>query len=225
MRDLLCYDMGAGVEAFSSRKESILPYEVLQPHQTHSTVVAVVDREDMSREELRGVDALITSIPELAIGVRTADCIPVLLYDPVHKAIGAAHSGWRGTLNRISTKAVLEMARRFGSSPADIRAVIGPGIGFDSFQVGDEVAVFFKESGFPVDRIWSFRGPRKDGSMEGGHHLDLKECVRYTLMECGLPASHIQLSNIDTYTDSGFYSARREGKQTGRIINSIKLKK
>ena len=61
--------------------------------------------------------------------------------------------------------------------------------------------------------------------MEGGHHLDLKECVRYTLMECGLPASHIQLSNIDTYTDSGFYSARREGKQTGRIINSIKLKK
>ena len=151
------------------------PGAVVQPHQTHSTVVAHVDRPGLSRESFEGVDALVTDLPGVAIGVRTADCIPVLLYDPVHRAIGAAHSGWRGTVNMISKKTVMEMCRLFGSPPGDIRAVIGPGIGYGSFQVGEEVALTFKESGFPIDRIWSFRGARKEGTMEGGHHLDLKE--------------------------------------------------
>ena len=159
-KEALKYDMGPGVEAFSTRKECELPYPVLQPHQTHSTRVEVIGSPDVSRDDLQGVDALVTDLRGVAIGVRTADCIPVLLYDPVKKVIGAAHSGWRGTINHISTKAVLEMARRWGSLPSDIRAAIGPGIGLDSFQVGEEVAVYFKESGFPLDRIWSFRGPR-----------------------------------------------------------------
>ena len=90
---LLMYDLGEGVEAFSTRKNSVLPYHVIQPHQTHSTNVAVIDRPDYTKEELEGIDALVTNLPGVAIGVRTADCIPVLLYDPVHKAVGAAHSG------------------------------------------------------------------------------------------------------------------------------------
>lgn len=222
-KEVLKYEMGPGVEAFSTRKECGLPYPVLQPHQTHSTRVEVIGSPDVSRDDLQGVDALVTDLRGVAIGVRTADCIPVLLYDPVKKVIGAAHSGWRGTINHISTKAVLEMARRWGSHPSDIRAAIGPGIGLDSFQVGEEVAVYFKESGFPLDRIWSFRGPRVPGSMEGGHHIDLKECIRFTLLKCGLLEANISVCPVDTYLDGSFYSARREGKQTGRIINSIKL--
>ena len=123
----------------------------------------------------------------------------------------------------ISKKTVMEMCRLFGSHPGDIRAVIGPGIGYDSFQVGEEVALTFKESGFPIDRIWSFRGARKEGTMEGGHHLDLKECVRYSLMECGVAEGNISVSDIDTYTDGRFYSARREGISCGRNINAIML--
>ena len=169
------------------------------------------------------MDALVTDLPGVAIGVRTADCIPVLLYDPVHRAIGAAHSGWRGTVNMISKKTVLEMCRLFGSHPGDIRAVIGPGIGYDSFQVGEEVALTFKESGFPIDRVWSFRGARKEGTMEGGHHLDLKECVRHSLIECGVAEGNISVSDIDTYIDERFYSARREGSSCGRNINAIML--
>ena len=217
------YNMGTGVECFTAGQDSILPYAVVQPHQTHSTVVAVVDRPDISRDELEGVDALVTNLSGVAIGVRTADCIPVLLYDPVHKAVGAAHSGWRGTVNKITTKTVLEMARRYKTRPSDLKAVIGPGIGFDSFQVGEDVALIFKNSGFPVDNIWDFRGLRVDGSMEGGHHIDLKECVRNSLIECGVLSSNIEVSKVDTYTDKRFYSARREGKQTGRNINAIRL--
>lgn len=222
--ELLSYDLGDGVEAFSTRKGSVLPYEVIQPHQTHSTDVALIDRADIKREDLEGVDALITNLKGVAIGVRTADCIPVLLYDPVTSSIGAAHSGWRGTVNKISTKTVLEMAHCFGAKPSDIRAVIGPGIGADSFQVGEEVAMFFKESRFPLDRIWSFRGPRVPGTMQGGHHIDLWESVRISLTECGVRDENIQVAGIDTYLDENFFSARREGKSTGRIINSIMLK-
>ena len=123
----------------------------------------------------------------------------------------------------ISKKTVMEMCRLFGSHPGDIRAVIGPGIGYDSFQVGEEVALTFKESGFPIDRVWSFRGARKEGTMEGGHHLDLKECVRHSLIECGVAEGNISVSDIDTYIDERFYSARREGSSCGRNINAIML--
>ena len=223
MPRLLEYEMGGGVRAFTAGRDVTLPCAVVQPHQTHSTVVAHVDRPGLTREDLEGVDALVTDLPGVAIGVRTADCIPVLLYDPVHKAIGAAHSGWRGTVNMISKKTVLEMCRLFGSHPEDIRAVIGPGIGYDSFQVGEEVALTFKESGFPIDRVWSFRGARKEGTMEGGHHLDLKECVRHSLIECGVAGGNISVSDIDTYIDERFYSARRDGSSCGRNINAIML--
>ena len=223
MTGLLEYDMGGEGSHSPAGRDVSLPCAVVQPHQTHSTVVAHVDRPGLTREDLEGVDALVTDLQGVAIGVRTADCIPVLLYDPVHRAIGAAHSGWRGTVNMISKKTVLEMCRLFGSHPEDIRAAIGPGIGYDSFQVGEEVALTFKESGFPIDRVWSFRGARKEGTMEGGHHLDLKECVRHSLIECGVAGGNISVSGIDTYIDERFYSARRDGSSCGRNINAIML--
>lgn len=215
--------MGVGVEAFTAGRDGTLPFPVVQPKQTHSVNVAYVESSDISREMLEGVDALVTDRPGVAIGVRTADCIPVLLYDPVRKVIAAAHSGWRGTVNMISKKTVLEMSRRFHCQAADIRAVIGPGIGFDSFQVGEEVALAFKESGFPVEKIWDFRGAVTEGSMAGGHHINLPECVRYSLLDCGLKEENITVLDIDTYTDERFYSARREGAACGRNINAIRL--
>lgn len=186
MIGLIEYVLGGGVYAFTARRDIDLPCTVLQPHQTHSANVAYVDRPNLTKENLEGVDALVTNLSGVAIGVRTADCIPVLLYDPLHRAIGAVHSGWRGTVNMICKKTVMEMCRLFGTHPEDLIAVIGPGIGYDSFQVGVDVALKFKESGFPIDKLWSFRGVRKEGSMKGGHHIDLKECVRYSLTECGL---------------------------------------
>ena len=214
----------AGVEAFYTQREAVLPYPVIQGHQVHGSRVAIVERPGMTREELEGYDAFVTNRPGVAIGVRTADCVPVLLYDPVERVVAAVHAGWKGTVLHISEGALEAMGQEFGSRPAELRAVIGPSIGPDSFQVGEEVAEKFKEAGFPMDEIWSFRGPGDGSPMSGGHHIDLWKANRWLLEQLGIPPESIEVLGIDTYTTESLFSARREGVTCGRIINSIMLK-
>ena len=222
-QDLLYYSLGPGVEAFTTRRDSVLPYPVIQGHQVHGSRVAIISRPDMTREDLEGFDAFITNLPGVAIGVRTADCVPVLLYDPGKRVIAAIHSGWKGTVQMISRKVIGIMEDRYGTKPSDLQAAIGPCIGFESFQVGEDVAAGFKDAGFPMDRIWKFMGPRGKKPMEGGHHINLPEACRWVLLESGLKKANIQICGIDTYIDPSFYSARREGIECGRIINAIKI--
>ena len=205
-----------GVEAFYTEREAVLPYPVIQGHQVHGSRVAVVDRPGMTREELEGYDAFVTNLPGVAIGVRTADCVPVLLYDPVERVVAAVHAGWKGTVLHISKGALEAMGQEFGSRPENLLAVIGPSIGPDSFQVGEEVAEKFKEAGFPMDEIWSF--------MSGGHHIDLWKANRWLLEHLGIPPESIEVVGIDTFTTPSLFSARREGVACGRIINAIMLK-
>ena len=134
---LLRYEIAPEVTAFSPLRDAVLPMRVVQAHQVHGDRVAVVTSADTTREELEGYDALVTDVPGVAIGARTADCIPVLMYDPVHRAVAA----------------VPVMASKYGTRAADILAVIGPGIGPDSFQVGPEVTEAFLAAGFP--ETWS----------------------------------------------------------------------
>ena len=193
-------------------------------NQVHDVKVAVVDREDISPQELDGYDAMVTDLPGLAIGVRTADCIPVLLYDPVKKAAAAIHSGWRGTVSKIISKTVAKMQSTYSSQPSDLLAVIGPAICIDCFQVGEDVALKFKEAGFDVNSVWAFQGPKTGNGMEGGHHIDLKQACRQTLVECGLNGSNIQISDLCTYEDNHLlYSARKESIECGRNITYIKI--
>ena len=222
-QDLLYYDLGPGVEAFTTRRDSTLPYPVIQGHQVHGSRVAIIDRPWMTREELEGYDAFITNLPGVAIGVRTADCVPILLYDPVRRVIAAVHSGWKGTVLKISQGAIDMMEEVFGTAPEDLQAVIGPCIGPDSFQVGEEVAEKFKDAGFPMPRIWSFHGPGDGTPMSGGHHIDLFTANEWLLQERGIRGENIRVHAIDTYQDVSFFSARREGVQCGRNINAIKL--
>ena len=221
--DLLKYDLGTGVEAFSTQRDAELPYPVIQGHQVHDCKVAIIDRPGMTREELEGYDAFVTRRPGIAIGVRTADCVPVLLYDPVKRVVAAVHAGWKGTVLHISQEAIRVMSQEFGCHPADMKAVLGPAIGPDSFQVGEEVVERFKGAGFPMEQIGSFRGPGDGTPMSGGYHIDLFKANRWLLERAGIPAGNIQVCGIDTYTDTAFYSARREGIQCGRIINAIQL--
>lgn len=221
--NLLTYDLGPGVEAFSTERDAALPYPVIQGHQVHGSRVAVVDRPGMTREELEGYDAFVTNLPGVAIGVRTADCVPVLLHDPGRRAVAAIHAGWKGTVLHIVQAAVDALRQEYGCSPSDLSAVIGPSIGPDSFQVGEEVAEIFKEAGFPMDEIWSFRGAGDGSPMSGGHHVDLWKANRWLLEQAGVPRESIQTAGIDTYTTEAFFSARREGTACGRIINAIKL--
>ena len=221
--DILRYDLGGGVEAFSTRRDSVLPYPVITGRQVHGAKVAKVDRPDLIREDLSGFDAFMTQLEGVAIGVKTADCAPILLFDPVARAVAAVHSGWRGTLQRVSQKAIFAMKRNFGTESANLMAVIGPCIGKASFQVGAEVVIMFKEQGFPLDDIWTFKEGFRPGKMEGGHHIDLVGANRWLLEEAGVLPENIQSVDMDTYTDGSFFSARREGFECGRTITAIKL--
>ena len=220
---LLPYDLGPGVEAYSTRRDSVLPYPVILGHQVHGFRVAVVDRPDTKREELEGYDALVTARPGIAVGVHTADCVPILLYDPQRRVVAAVHSGWKGTVQRISQKVLFVMKQTFGCRPEDVRAAIGPAIGPASFQVGEEVVQFFKEQGFPLEDIWSFRPGFSGVPMADGHHIDLFKANRWLLEEAGVPTACIQVAGIDSYTDPAFFSARREGLTCGRTTSFIKL--
>ena len=94
MNSLFRYTIADNIDAFSTERGAELPYYVVQPHQVHGCEIREVTDPLTTRDELEGVDALVTDVPGVAISVRTADCIPVLLYDPVNKAIAAVHAGW-----------------------------------------------------------------------------------------------------------------------------------
>lgn len=225
MRNIFFHDIDRGVEAFSTMRDFELPYPVIQAHQTHQDRIAVIDRADYTREELEGIDAMVTDLPGVAIGARTADCIPVLLYDPVRRAVAAVHCGWRGTVLHLSSKTIAKMTEVYGTSPENLKALVGPGIGPDSFQVGPEVVAAFMDAGFPPSIVHD-EGPKDTvpGSMKGGLHIDLWEANRWLLLESGVRVENISVTAVCTYLDGRFYSARREGVSCGRIINSIMLK-
>ena len=201
---------------------------LIMPHQVHLTEMAVVDEtflqlsDEARLASLEGIDALMTDVAGVCIGVSTADCIPVLLYDSVRHAVCAIHAGWRGTVQRIVEKAVARMSVVYGSRPADIMAQIGPGIHLDNFEVGNEVYEAFAHEGFDMETI-SRKYPSSD-EMGEKWHINLPECNRQQLLATGIPADHIAVSPICSYQQSDtFFSARRLGINSGRIFTGILL--
>lgn len=199
---------------------------LVYPHQTHGTELRVIDNEflcqptDVRCGQLEGIDGVMTNVRGVCIGVSTADCIPVLLYDEDHQAVAAIHAGWRGTVGRIVEKAVTAMQHAYGSMPQRLRAVIGPGISMKNFEVGDEVYAAFAAAGFNMLSI-ARRYPCKD-SLSEKWHIDLWECNRQQLMGQGVEAANIQLAGICTYDRCvDFFSARRLGINSGRILTAI----
>ena len=204
----------------------------LYPHQTHTDNVyhitddflALSDEERKNR--LEGIDAIISNVPDVIMGISTADCIPVLVYDPEHHAAAAIHAGWKGTVKRIVEKSLVKMQETFGTNPAKCVAAIGPGISLESFEVGDEVGEAFINEGFDIEKV-SVRLPKMNVSQptdEKRLHLDLKEINRCQLLSLGVLAENIEVSPIDTYTDERFFSARREQKgdvKCGRILSGF----
>ena len=195
---------------------------LVMPHQVHETGVAQIGRTffllsaDVRQEALEGADAVMTSLPGVCIGVSTADCIPIIIYDPEHHAACAVHSGWRGTVKNIVEAAVAAMASAYHSSPEMLRAVIGPGISLKNFEVGDEVYAAFAETGYPMSRI---------AERHAKWHIDLPGCCRLQLEATGVPASQIHDSGICTFDHPDtYFSARRLGVQSGRIFTGIILR-
>lgn len=191
------------------------------PHQIHGTTVRTIDAEFLSlnsaqrQQQLEGVDAVMTGVTGVCIGVSTADCTPIIIYDPQHHCACAVHAGWRGTVARIAEKAVVAMKQVYDSSPSHLQAWIGPGISLQSFEVGQEVYDCFEEAAFPMSLI-SRRYEK--------WHIDLPLCNQLQLESQGLPVSAIHQSNICTYTQADdYFSARRLGINSGRIYTGIVL--
>lgn len=213
---------------------------LLMPHQVHLTTTVCVDDAllqlpaEQRLAALEGCDALMTDLRGVCIGVSTADCIPILLFDEAHHAVCAIHAGWRGTVQRIAEKAVAAMASAYGTHPEQLRAQVGPGIHLDSFEVGDEVYEAFASEGFSMEQI-SRRYPAHDsgGLLPASHpspspekwHIDLPECNRLQLVAAGVDATAVAVSPVCTYEHAtDFFSARRLGVSSGRIFTGIMMK-
>lgn len=216
-REALCHILG------------IEDQRLLMPHQVHLTEIAVVDEEllrtstEEQQKKLDGIDALMTDLSGVCIGVSTADCIPVLLYDNVHHAACAIHAGWRGTVKRIVEKAVVRMKDVYGTRPCDVIAQIGPGIHLESFEVGNEVYEAFEHEGFSMEQI-SKRYKTTDGTGEKWH-IDLPACNRGQLLAAGVLDEHVCVSPVCTFQQSDtYFSARRLGICSGRIYTGILLR-
>lgn len=185
--------------------------------QTHSDHVAVIDRKEMRGwksldDAVEDCDAMVTDLPGVILTILTADCVPILLYDPIKKVVAAVHAGWRGTESKIVWKTVKVMVERFASNPADILAGVAPAIGKCCYEVGKEVAVHFKEYSGDLER----RGEK--------YMLDLPRINQRQLLMAGLKNEHIEMSGICTACEvDRFFSYRREHGCSGRFMSMIGL--
>lgn len=204
--------------------------------QVHSDVLHVI-REPLP--DTPSGDALVTQARDLLLGIQTADCIPILLVDPRHRAIAAVHAGWRGTVARIAEKTVGRMAMDFGTQPKDVLAALGPGIGRCCYEVGPDVvkefAAQFSDAGEWFDGPFTMLASGEDPNplpwltmMPPGHqpppvrcHLDLHAANSAILANAGLQHKNIFTADFCTscHTDL-FFSYRREGT-TGRMMAVI----
>ncbi len=214
----------AGNQELLCQALSPRPQELIIPYQIHGTASLVIDETYLqaTAEErhamLQGIDALMTRQTGCCICISTADCIPILLYDTVHQAVAAVHAGWRGTANRIVQRTLHTMQERYHTTGKDVVACIGPGISLPAFEVGDEVYETFRRNGFPMDYVSAWKPETHK------YHIDLWAANRLQLDAFGIPPRQVETAGICTYTrHEDFFSARRLGINSGRILSGIML--
>jgi YfiH family protein len=181
----------------------------------HGKAVAVMTHADAGTYR-QGFDALITRERGLALTMRFADCVPIVFFDPVQRAIGLAHAGWRGVAENVSAATVAALRDNFGSQPRDLWAGIGPCIGVDRYRVGQEVIDLVTPACPPHAPIVQ---RRPDGSL----HLDLNSAVASQLAACGV--ENVEDSAICTASNTTeWFSHRAENGKTGRFGMVIGLR-
>lgn len=188
--------------------------QLFLPSQVHETRIVKVGR-DTSVNDLWNTDALITDSPELCIAVMSADCVPILLYDAVNKAVGAVHSGWRGTVARILEKTLHAMKNAYGTRGGNVLACIGPSVSQDAYEVGAEVVAAVEDS---FGRASDLLRPQPDGKAK----LDLWKANAIQLEAFGVPPSQIELANLCSVINNEHFFSARKG-DTGRFAAGILL--
>jgi YfiH family protein len=162
-------------------------------------------------------DAIITSNPGIYPAIKTADCLAILLLDPVRRVAGAIHAGWRGTVLRITRKVVRMMKSRYGTNPTDLIAGLGPAIGPCCYEVDEVVLKPFRQA-FPQAEQFITRSESGDRSKES-LRLDLEGANRFELIQEGVPLANIHSTELCTSCNSAlFFSYRRDGVKSGRHL-------
>lgn len=193
------------------------PEDFVLSKQSHETKVLKVGTKDRGKgitkdRDYEGIDALITDEKGIILSCFSADCVPILFYDPIHKAVGACHSGWRGTKGKILQNVVEKMRKHFSSNPAEILIAIGPSICKEQYVVSEDLALSFLEdypdlgedTASPIQRI------SKDK-----FQLDLWDLNRRIALDCGIKEEHISISGYCTMENPELFFSHRysQGKR------------
>ena len=193
--------------------------------QVHKAGVVVVHSGAAPIDGRPEGDVLVSNDPAVAIAVRAADCVPILLADPVSGAVGAVHAGWRGTAARAVVAGVNAMVREFGSEPGHLRAAIGPSIGSCCYEVGPELVDAFAGAGherYLIERWFLARPAGRARPERSPLHLDVAGANRDQLQLAGVPEQNIYLSGLCTAMNLDVLTSfRAERDQAGRIAGVI----
>lgn len=200
------------------------PEDFVCTDQTHTTTVLKVGKEEkgygLTREKpYTDVDGLITNEPGVILSTFYADCVPLYFVDPVHRAIGLSHSGWRGTVGRMGQKTLEAMKEAYGTNPKDVYAAIGPSICQECYEISEDVAEHFYEE---------FQGHGEEiliNKGNGKYHLDLWKTNEIVLLEAGILPEHLAVTNICTCCNSEIlFSHRASHGKRGNLGAFLMLK-
>jgi polyphenol oxidase len=231
-------ELGVGGERLSGGK-NLKPWPVVTLRQFHSDIIRRIDKA--GEPQLAG-DGMITKTPGVLLAIQTADCLPIILVDPTHRAVGVFHAGWRGTVKRIVEKGVGEMQRSFHSRAIELKAAIGPGIHGCCYEVGEGVREKFESQFAYAERL--FREVQESDPVREkypllfltarapGHgilpkkiFLDLVEANRQQLLAAGIEEKNIEASAFCTNCRSDLlFSYRAEKGRTGRMMGVVGIR-
>lgn len=232
-------NLGSGSSPYKDRPENIRenlirivdsigldPNSLVLSDQVHMTEIRLVKEGDRGKGfnipmDYKEIDGFITNTPGITLVTKYADCVPLFFVDPVKKAIGLSHSGWRGTVNRIGYKTVNEMGKAFACKPKDIIAVIGPSICMNCYEVGEEVAAEFSKAFSDIEGsklLDDEKSPILVRNQNGRYQLNLWEACRRALLEAGLSKDHIHVSKVCTSCNSELlFSHRKTNGKRGSL--------
>lgn len=199
--------------------------QMVVSYQTHTVNVRTVTKADAGKgiikeRDYQDVDGLITNVPELMLVTFYADCVPLFLLDPVKKAIGLSHSGWRGTVQKMGKVTIERMMQEYGTDPADVLVGIGPSICKDCYEIGAEVAEEFRQV-FPADECENILETKPNGKFQ----LDLWKANQLIFQNAGVKKENILVTNTCTCCNFELlFSHRKMGEKRGNLAAFLSLK-
>lgn len=202
--------LSATQKQFLLGKFQLDPAKVFTARQVHGSKILLVSNTGFPQHSIPEADAMVTNVPGVILSVRTADCLPIFLFDPKKKAIGLVHTGWRGSSQRIVIMAIETMKKNYGSDPADILVELGPAIRQCCYEVGEEFRDIFSQAGEVLRHKQNL-------------YLDLSLVNEHQMQEAGLKAAHIVDSQQCTMCNPQFFSYRRDKEKAGRHLSLLVL--